>query len=497
MPNVFDPVLRHAQESPDSTAIRHSTGNTTYARLRDDVLRLSAVIRDHGVRHGDRVLLSATTSPEFVLAYLAVQALGATVVPVNTMATAPELDYIIGDSGCVLAVHARTRPGALREAAARHTVECLDLASVDARAVETPPARPADRDASEIAGILYTSGTTGRPKGVMLTVANVLAAGEICAELSQGGPGDRVGTALPLFHVFGASSVMMMALTLGASLSLQERFDPPAFLDLMAHDEMTVVAGVPTMWNALLRAYDGRTPADFARLRIATSGGAPLPTSIAAEFEAKFGCQLRDGYGMTESTALATYSRPEGHAPGYTGPAVPRLTVEVRDQDGQRCAPGVVGEVHISGPTVMAGYLGRPDATAEALTPDGWLRTGDLGETNAAGELRIVDRIKDLIIRGGYNVYPAEVEDALYRHPRVLEAAVFGIPDEHYGEEVAAMIVPRPGSELSEDEIERWCRQELSAYKRPRKIAFTESLPKNSTGKILKQRLRAASGVLP
>ncbi|MGW7339688.1 class I adenylate-forming enzyme family protein [Streptomyces sp. NPDC054808] len=500
MVNVFDVVERQAACQPHAVAIRRPQGDLSYAALADEVRRVAGLLSRHGVRPGGRVLLMAPTGLEFILGHFGTQALGATTVPVNTMATAPELEYILSDSGCDLAIHAQAPADALTAAAAAQEVPRLDLGQWATGRGTVPELGAVGRGAEEIAGILYTSGTTGRPKGVMLTVANVLAAGEICAALADGSPDDRFGTALPLFHVFGQSSVMMAAFTLGASLSVQPRFDPSAFLDLVATDELTVVAGVPTMWNAMLHTYGTRTPDDFPHLRIAVSGGAPLPSSIAADFETRFGCELRDGYGLTESTALATFSAAGRRTPGYTGPAVPRTRVEIRDQSGHRCAPGVVGEIHIQGPTVMAGYLGLEKETAAVLDPDGWLRTGDLGEANEAGDICVVDRAKDMIIRGGYNIYPAEVEDALYRHPDIIEAAVLGVPHAHYGEDVAAVVVPRPDSNLSIDDIDRWARQQLSAYKVPRHIELVTALPKSGTGKILKRDIvlaRSAAGTPP
>ena len=345
-----------------------------------------------------------------------------------------------------------------------------------------PPATVVDRDAADTTAILYTSGTTGRPKGAQLTVGNLLSAGEIGAESSRGNPSDRTGTGLPLFHIFGQGSVMMATFTGGGSLSLLARFDPAAMLDLVRRDKLTIMAGVPTMWNAMLHAAADVDSSDFEQLRIAISGGASLPGEVARAFEARFNCTILEGYGLTETSAFGTFNSIDRVAKiGYTGRAVPRTEVEVRDHDGNVCQAGTVGEVFIKGPTVMKGYWKRPADTAAVLSDDGWFRTGDLGETDADGDLRIVDRVKDLIIRGGYNVYPGEVEEVLYQHPDIIEAAVIGIPDDYYGEEVAAVVAVRPGSDLEADDVTSWARERLSAYKIPRVVQFIDALPKGST----------------
>src|SRR4029077_13448355 len=297
-----------------------------------------------------------------------------------------------------------------------------------------------DRVSNDVAALVFTSGTTGRPKGAELTVGNLLSAGDVSARLWDRTTRDRVGTGLPLFHVFGQAAVLMSALTAGATVSLLARFTAKGMLDMLRRDRLTIMCGVPTMWNAMLHDAGDAAAADFAQLRLAVSGGASLPAEVARAFQQKFGCSLLEGYGLTETTAIATFSGAAA-PPGTVGRAVFDTEVQIRDPAGQPVGPNTAGEVYIKGPTVMRGYHNRPDATTEALSADGWLRTGDIGEMDAEGNLRIVDRVKDLIIRGGYNVYPSEVEAVLYEHPDIVEAAVVGIPHEHYGEEVAAVVV--------------------------------------------------------
>ena len=335
---------------------------------------------------------------------------------------------------------------------------------------------------------MFTSGTTGRPKGAELTVGNLLSAGDISARICDLTPDDQVGTGLPLFHVFGQTAVLMSALTAGATVSLLARFTAKAMLDMLRRDRFTIMCGVPTMWNAMLHDAGDATAADFAQLRLAVSGGASLPAEVARAFQQKFGCALLEGYGLTETTAVATFSGPAA-PPGTVGQAVFDTQIEIREISGEPVGPNTAGEVYVKGPTVMRGYHNRPEATAEVLSADGWLRTGDIGELDDAGNLRIVDRAKDLIIRGGYNVYPSEVEAALYEHPDIVEAAVVGIPHPHYGEEVAAVVVVRPGAPQDGPAITAWSRERLSTYKIPRIVQFVDELPKGSTGKIIKRAI--------
>lgn len=287
---------------------------------------------------------------------------------------------------------------------------------------------------------------------------------------------------------------MMAGLTTGASLTLISPFTPSAMVKAIERDELTVIAGVPTMWNAMLHdPFDNRSP-DFTHLRLAVSGGAALPGYIADEFERRFGCRLLEGYGMTETASLGTFhdvDSPHAEQSDSVGTPVPRTRVEVRDSAGVQVSPGTVGEVFISGPSVMKGYWNRPADTAAALS-DGWLRTGDLGMFDANNRLHIVDRLKDLIIRGGYNVYPSEVEEVLHAHPDIVEVAVVGVADQHYGEEVAAVIVLRPEAAVPGEAITAWSRERLSAYKIPRIVKFVNALPKGPSGKILKRALDVA-----
>ena len=488
MASVITPVLRHASADPDHVALRGAQRSWTYAQLRDAALAYAEALRTQGISPGDRVLLIAPTVPEFVIAYLGVHALGAVVVPVNTMSTQAELDHFIGEAGCSMLVAWHELGPAAAQAAAAHGIPHWSLTEGAQVAGDHIIGAVCDRVSDDVAVMVFTSGTTGRPKGAELTVANLLSAGDISARICESTPDDRIGTGLPLFHVFGQVAVLVSALTAGATVSLLARFTPKAMLEMLRRDRLTIMCGVPTMWNAMLHDSGDAAATDFAQLRLAVSGGASLPAEVARAFQEKFGCSLLEGYGLTETTAVATFSGAAA-PPGTVGQAVFDTQIEIREITGQPVGPNTAGEVYVKGPTVMRGYHNRPEATAEVLSADGWLRTGDIGELDAEGNLRIVDRAKDLIIRGGYNVYPSEVEATLYEHPDIVEAAVVGIPHPHYGEEVAAVVVVRPGSPHDGPAITAWSRERLSAYKIPRVVQFVDELPKGSTGKILKREI--------
>lgn len=300
---------------------------------------------------------------------------------------------------------------------------------------------------------------------------------------------DRMGTALPLFHVFGQACVMGTAFRTGASLSLLRPFSGPAVLQMAAAHEITILCGVPTMWNAMLHADIDLSSKDLPRLRLAASGGAALPFEVAKAFNDRFGCMVLDGYGLSETTGAATFNVPDGkRKEASVGPALPGLEVAVVDADGKPLPPGEAGEVAIKGPVVMRGYWRRPDATAEVMR-DGWFLTGDVGRQDEDGYVWIVDRKKELIIRGGYNVYPREIEEILYAHPLIREAAVIGVPDERLGEEIAAIIALHPGASLDPAELREWLEERLATYKIPRIYQYMDELPRGSTGKILKRAI--------
>ena len=491
MSNAAEAVWDHATADPGRVAIRGAAEPWTYGRLRQRAAAVAAGLRDAGVHPCDRVLLVAPSVPEFAGAYYGIHAAGAVAVTANTMSTRRELEYVATDAGVSIVLAGHEVAAAPAEAATALGVPHWSLRPEHADAwSEAPLDAPHATADGENAVILYTSGTTGRPKGAQLTHGNLIACAEIFAEVLEVTPEDRMGTALPLFHVFGQTVVMGTVLRCGASLSLLARFAAEGLLGLLGRDRLTMMAGVPTMWNAVLHAPAAASDAgDFASLRLAASGGAAMPAEVMNAFEQRFGCVILEGYGLSETTGAATFNglRRERKA-SCVGIALPRCEVEIRGDDGAEVATGEVGEDHIKGPVVMSGYWHRPDATAEVLS-GGWLKTGDLGTEDADGDIRIVDRMKDLIVRGGDNVYPREVEEVLYEHPDVAEVAVIGVRDEHYGEEVAAVVALRPGAELDPEQFRAWAKERLSAYKVPRLFQVRDTLPKGPTGKILKRAI--------
>ncbi|MER5941578.1 long-chain fatty acid--CoA ligase [Streptomyces sp. NPDC001928] len=482
--NIAFHLWGRADQDPDRPVIRSDRGDLTYAQLRAASGQVAQAVLQAGFRAGERVVLIAPTILEFPVAYYGLHAAGLTVITMNPMATPREIEYVLRDSGATLVLAWHECEAAAEAAAERLHVEHWTLhpgASFDV----TPLAEPYPRGPTDTAVILYTSGTTGNPKGAELTASNLLSTAEAVARVLPLTDADRFGTALPLFHVFGQAMIMNPVVASGASLSLLTRFDARVALETVRRERLTGFAGVPTMWNAMLRASEGFGPADLADLRHGISGGASLPAEVLRTFHEYFGCTILEGYGLTETTGLGTFNDPP--RPGSVGLPLAGTSIEIRKGDAPTPA-GEAGEVFIKGPGVMKGYWNRPQATAEELV-DGWLRTGDIGILDDDGYLTIIDRVKELIIRGGYNVYPREVEEVLYEHPDIVEAAVVGVPHEHFGEEVAAVIALRPGAALAPETLRAWARERLSPYKVPRLFRFVPALPKGPTGKILKRAI--------
>lgn len=489
--NIADRVWQGAERSPQDVALREGDVSWTYRELRDHVAGAMERLRVEGVDEGHHVLLAMPTSSEFVFLLHAIHALGAVAVTVNPLSATPELEYYLSDAECSLAIGWHETADTLVAAARAASVKSvtIEAGSIGASLADFRPLAVED-DVPAV--LIYTSGTTGQPKGAVLTHANVLACGEaflVALGLDQR---DRMGTALPLFHVFGQAAVMATVFAAGGSLSILRPFSGAAMLQMAVDHRLTAMAGVPTMWNEMLHAETSLAPADFAGLRIAASGGASMPKEVALAFQERFGAQIVEGYGLSESTGGASFNKPgDTHRDGSVGPAVEGSQLTIFGEDRVEVAPGIVGEVAIKGPLVMKEYWNRPEATREVLR-DGWLLTGDLGRMDEDGYLWIVDRKKDLIIRGGYNVYPREVEEVLYGHPAVQEAAVIGLSDERLGEEIAAVVAPTEGSRIDPAELRAWLSERLTDYKVPRIYHVVDTLPKGATGKILKRALDPA-----
>jgi long-chain acyl-CoA synthetase len=410
----------------------------------------------------------------------------------NPLLKAREIEYYLRDSGAelLLAWHGvadQAEPGAGRAGTTLVVIEPDGLAAT--LAGHDPLTAVADRQPSDTAVILYTSGTTGQPKGAELTHDNLCRNVEVtAATLLTISQDDVILGALPLFHSFGQVVGMGCAVASGACLTLLTRFEPAHALEIIKRDQVTVLPGVPTMYAAILHSAGGAA-GDVASLRLCVSGGAAMPVELMRAFEQEFGCMILEGYGLSETSPVASFNHPDRpRKPGTIGQAIAGVDLRVQDDEGAALPPGEIGEIAVRGHNVMKGYWRRPAETAEVLA-DGWFRTGDLGRADPDGYFSIVDRKKDMIIRGGLNVYPREVEEVLYEHPAVAEAAVIGVPDEMLGEEVAAMVTLKPGATATPAELREHVRGQLAAYKYPRQLWIVPQLPHGDTGKILKRAI--------
>jgi long-chain acyl-CoA synthetase len=442
-----------------------------------------------GVRPGDRVAIMLPNVPDFAVIYYGILRAGAVVVPMNPLLKEREVGYYLGDSGArlIFAWHgcaADATAGAAQAAADTIVVNDLfdDVLSAPA-AVEV-----VSRSGDDTAVILYTSGTTGQPKGAELTHANLTANVAVAAqELFHLGPSDVVFGGLPLFHSFGQTCGLNAAISAGACLTLVSRFEPAKVFEVLTRDRVTIFEGVPTMYVALL-GHAGREAYDLPALRLCVSGGAALPVEVLRGFEKEFGCVILEGYGLSETSPIASFNHPDRERKaGSIGTPIKGVQMRLLD-----ATPEGVGEIAIRGHNVMKGYWQRPDSTDEAIS-DGWFRTGDLARIDDDGYYFIVDRKKEMIIRGGYNVYPREIEEVLYEHPAIVEAAVVGVPDSVLGEEVAAAVVLKPGATQSAEDIRDYVKREVAAYKYPRHVWLMDALPKGPTGKVLKREIRPPS----
>jgi long-chain acyl-CoA synthetase len=482
----------------DRVAVKLDDLEIPYTALDEGSARVAGLLASKGVTPGDRVGLMLPNLPYFPFVFFGALRLGAVVVPMNPLLKEREVAFHLGDSGAKVLVAWTQFAEAAEAGSEKAGAECVlvepgafeqQLAGVE------PMADIAERDDDDTALILYTSGTTGTPKGAELTHDNLRSATQIAIDLVDAGPDNVTFGALPLFHVFGLTSGLNSCVRVGGSLTLLPRFDPGKALEIIERDGVTTFLGVPTMYAAML--HHGDPPAsDTSSLDLCVSGGAAMPVEILRGFEQAFDCKVLEGYGMSETCAVASFNRPDRERkPGSIGIPVPGVEMKVVDPEGKEVPQGEVGEILIRGSVVMKGYWNRPDATAETIDADGWLRSGDMAYVDEEGYFFIVDRKKDMIIRGGFNVYPRELEEVLYEHPAVAEAAVVGIAHESLGEEVGAAVALKPGQEATVAELRDFVKQRVAAYKYPRIVWITETLPKGPTGKILKREIEVPSEV--
>ena len=497
-------ILREtALESPGRTAILYPGGSLTYAELDGLSDLVAASLQANGIRPGDAVALQLPNIPEFVVAYFGILKAGGVAVPVNILLKAPEVAFLLGDSAAkIIITWGGVLDHALKGAASAGVSQIYAVGGNDDEraipfnrllAVPTAIGEIAARKPDDTAVIMYTSGTTGQPKGAELTHIQLYMNADIPGRLFEVRPDDVVITVLPLFHVFGLSSILNVCVRFGCAMSLIPRFDPAVVLEAVQRDRATIFDGVPAMFIGLL-SYPNLDGYDVSSLRVAISGGASIPADVLDGFEKRFGIPVLEGYGLTETASTVTFNKSARDRRVYSvGKPTWGTQTEIWSEDGKALPPGKdnVGEVVTRGLHVMKGYLNHAEATASAFA-GGWFHTGDLGYFDEDGFLFIVGRAKELIIRGGYNVYPLEIENVLRAHPAVADAAVIGIPHERLGEEVMAVVVPRPGTQVTAPELIAYCKERLAAYKYPRVIEFRSELPTNTLGKVLKAELLPA-----
>ena len=496
--NLASIVTETAARLPDSPAVRLGENELSFAALDELSGRVATLLREKGLQPGDRVGVMLPNVPQFPISYYGVLRAGGVVVPMNVLLKRREIAFYLEDSGAklLLAWHgfaAEAEGGAADAGVDLVEVEPQSFAALLAEHEPTPGL--ADTDEEDTAVILYTSGTTGKPKGAELTHLNLLRNAEISGStMTEVREGDVVLGSLPLFHSFGQTVSMNGSLRQGACLTLLPKFDPGDALATIQRDRVTHFQGVPTMYGALLH-HPERESFDTSTLRSCVTGGASMPVEVLRGFEDAFEAIVLEGYGLSETSPVSSSNHPDRERkPGSIGTPIEGVEMKVVDEDDNEVDQGEVGEIVIRGHNIMKGYWQRPDATEEAMR-GGWFHSGDMARVDEEGYFYIVDRKKDLIIRGGYNVYPREVEEVLYEHPQIREAAVIGVPHDEWGEEIGAAIVLHEGEELDPEEVSDYVKERIAAYKYPRIVWFLDELPKGPTGKILKREIEPPASV--
>lgn len=489
-----------ARRRADAVCLWANDRHWSYTELQGVVDAVAGALAAMGVAADDRVGLLAPNGPEFVQSYLGILGAGATVVPLNTLLAPREMAFILGDAGVKALIYHQSFASVARAVGRDLPAGVLGICigdDVDPAAIRLSdliarghPAPLLSLDArTDVAVILYTSGTTGRPKGAMLTHGNLLANTASVAEALGFTDHDRILVVLPMFHAFAATVGMLTPLLEGASLIPLARFEPKPVTQAIALHGATVFLGVPSMYGVLLRMEDALI-GSWASVRLCVSGGAAMPVALMSAFESRFAVPICEGDGPTECGPVTSVNPPAGpRKPGSIGLPIPSVEMRVKDLDGRDLVDGEMGEICVRGPSVMKGYFQLPESTRESFFGD-WFRTGDLGYRDADGYFFLVDRLKDLVITNGMNVYPRVIEESLHANPEVLEAAVVGDPDPRHGEVPVAHVVLRPESTATVASLRAWCRGRLGQHEVPRRILIHDALPKNAAGKILKRELR-------
>ncbi|MFH0940043.1 MAG: AMP-binding protein [Planctomycetota bacterium] len=477
---VLDLLERSTAKAPDRSAIVTFEKTISYRELAVRSQALGRVLLKETAR--PVVALFFPTSPEFALAYLGVLYAGKQALPLNLLLPPAELKYIVDDSGTDLII----APPELAPRLASLGVKVANFAELCAKDSNDAPPRP---DPDDVCTLLYTSGTTGQPKGVELTHWSLAFDASSSVEMMQLDSGHRFLASLPSFHTFAITATMLAPLASGGSFATLPKFDPEAVLKVASELKCNTFMMVPSMYRLITRMQE-RRPREI-NLRLAIAGGEALPAEVREHFEKVFGIPLLEGYGQTETGPIISFNTAQANRPGTVGKPIPGVEAQIVDPDTLLVlAPQTTGEIWVRGPNLMKGYHHRPEETAKVLSPEGWLKTGDMGELTSDGFIRITGRLREMIKVSGEMVFPAEVENALLNHPSVFEAGVTGAKDERKGEMVKAYVVLKPGIQVTEDELLAHCRNTLAAYKSPRSIEFRTELPKGPTGKVLRRFLK-------
>src|SRR4051812_5002465 len=491
MTNFAEELKAAAADAADNAAVKLDDVTLNYGLLDAGVARAAGLLRAKGIEAGDRVGMQLPNVPYFPVVYHAVLRLGAVVVPMNPLLKDREVAYHLSDSGAKVLVAWHDFADAAERGSEEAGAECILAKPGEFEQLlgEAEPVEDvADRADEDPAVIIYTSGTTGTPKGATLTHSNIASGAAVARDLVDAGPDSVALATLPLFHVFGMNSVMNTALKARGLLTLLPRFEPAKALEIIERDGVTTFAGVPTMYTALLN-HPERDKHDLSSLDLCVSGGSAMPVEILRGFDEAFGAKVLEGYGLSETVGMGSFNLPERERkPGSIGVPIGGTEMKVVVDDDNEVAQGEPGEIVMRGPFVMSGYWNKDDATAEVMR-GGWFHTGDVATIDDDGYFFIVDRKKDLIIRGGYNVYPRELEETLYEHEAVREAAVIGVPHESLGEEVAAVVALKEDASATPEELRAYMKERVAAYKYPRTVYIVDELPKGPTGKILKREI--------
>jgi long-chain acyl-CoA synthetase len=490
-------LARHAVERPSAIAFEDHTRQLTYAALADSTARIAVWLAETGVQPGDRVAIHQPNSVDWVELVLAVNRAGGVAVPISFSAPPDEIAYRLEDANCVLAFTHAEKADALRALCAAHGIAAKVASFGDGRgeAASAGSLTALPRDPPDIlqpAFIVYTSGTTGRAKGVVLSVHSLLWVTASCwAPIVGMNKDDVVLNALPLFHSYALSFAVVTIVAVGAREYIMDGFSNSQMVQLLSERAFTVLPGVPTVFHYLLDKAKNEGRRSLGSIRLCLSAGAIMPGPLNQDFEAWFGVKLLDGYGITETSTMVTMNWPTGgRKMGSCGIPLPGLAVRVVDLEGRDVVAGMEGELIVRGPNVMLGYHGNPKATASALQ-DGWYRTGDLANFDRDGFITITGRLKEMIIRGGQNISPAEVEQAVVAFPSVLDCAVVGVKHQFLGEVPAAFIIPRPDQEIDVEALAAHCRNKLSTYKVPQHFYVVDAIPRTGSGKVQRFKLQA------